>query len=220
MNWNDSLYWYWRERGGDFFASALYMDSGVLFLDVPHGPAFIQCGETTFYNGQARREIAVTLRACLERSCYLTVRKETFSWRGEGGGGPQPPSEDGVPEVAARRNVRASEPGFASQVLQSRRLQALLRAEPGAWLQISPLQAGALEHLVSVRKDAEHLEESLDSQGQAAGRDVPNQCKLYAESGFREQMDGLVEMARMARDGANLWQRRGREPGHGREDGV
>ena len=34
MNWNDSLYWYWRERGGEFFASMVWKDSGLLFLDL------------------------------------------------------------------------------------------------------------------------------------------------------------------------------------------
>ena len=43
MNWNDSLYWYWRERGGEFFASMVWKDSGLLFLDMPMGPALIQC---------------------------------------------------------------------------------------------------------------------------------------------------------------------------------
>ena len=67
---------------------------------------------------------------------------------------------------------------------------------------------------MSVRKDAEHLEESVDSKGRAAGRDVPNQRKLYAESGFREQMDDLVEMAQTARDWASLWPK-GRSGGDG-----
>ena len=110
------------------------------------------------------------------------------------------------------RNIRSSDPARTPYLLQNPRLQELLRAEPGAWLQISPLQTGAQEHLVSVRKDAEHLEESVDSKGRAAGRDVPNQRKLYAESGFREQMDGLVEMAQTARDWASLWPRGHRPP--------
>ena len=41
MNWNDSLYWYWRERGGEFFSSMVWRDSGILFLDMPMGPALI-----------------------------------------------------------------------------------------------------------------------------------------------------------------------------------
>ena len=86
-------------------------------------------------------------------------------------------------------------------------IQELLRAEPGAWIQINPIQEGALAHLVSVRKDAEHLEESVDSKGRAAGRDEPNQRKLYVESGFREQMDDLVELVQTARDQVNLWPR-------------
>lgn len=69
------------------------------------------------------------------------------------------------------------------------------------------MQAGTLEHLVSARKDAEDLEESVDSKGRAAGRDEPNQRKLYAESGFREQMDDLVELVQTARDQVNLWPR-------------
>ena len=68
---------------------------------------------------------------------------------------------------------------------------------------------------MSVRKDAEHLEESVDSQGprRRPGRAQPA-SKLYAESGFREQMDGLVEMAQTARDWASLWPK-GRGGGDG-----
>ena len=184
MNWNDSLYWYWRERGGEFFSSMVWRDSGILFLDMPMGPALIQCELVPGRSGMLHREIAITLRASMEHPYYLTVRRERFSGR-----------EDGTPYL-----------------LQNRRLQELLRAEPGAWIQINPIQEGALAHLVSVRKDAEHLEESVDSKGRAAGRDVPNQRKLYAESGFREQMDGLVEMAQTARDWASLWPRGHRPP--------
>ena len=189
MNWNDSLYWYWRERGGDFFASAVKRDSGVLFLDMPQGPAFIQCEAVSDSSGKLRREITVTLRASLERPYYLTVRRESFSgaererpdgWETDGG----------VPELTARRSVRSSDGVFTPYLLQNQHLQRLLYADPGAWLQISPLQTG----------------------GGAAGRDEPNQRKLYAESGFREQMDGMVDLAQTARDRVNLWLRQRRKP--------
>ena len=143
----------------------------------------------------------------MEHPYYLTVRRERFSGRED--------EESGVFELSVRRNIRSSDPARTPYLLQNRRLQELLRAEPGAWIQINPIQEGALAHLVSVRKDAEHLEESVDSKGRAAGRDVPNQRKLYAESGFREQMDGLVEMAQTARDWASLWPR-----GHRPPDGI
>lgn len=182
MNWNDSLYWYWRERGGEFFSSMVWRDSGILFLDMPMGPALIQCELVPGRSGMLHREIAITLRASMEHPYYLTVRRERFSGRED--------EESGVFELSVRRNIRSSDPARTPYLLQNRRLQELLRAEPGAWIQINPIQEGALAHLVSVRKDAEHLEESVDSKGRAAGRDVPNQRKLYAESGFREQMDG------------------------------
>lgn len=206
MNWNDSLYWYWRERGGEFFASMVWKDSGLLFLDMPMGPALIQCELVPGRSGMLHREIAITLRASMEHPYYLTVRRERFSGRED--------EDSGVFELSVRRNIRSSDPARTPYLLQNPRLRELLRAEPGAWLQISPLQTGAQEHLVSVRKDAEHLEESVDSKGRAAGRDVPNQRKLYAESGFREQMDGLVEMAQTARDWASLWPK-GRGGGDG-----
>lgn len=211
MNWNDSLYWYWRERGGDFFASAVKRDSGVLFLDMPQGPAFIQCEAVSDSSGKLRREITVTLRASLERPYYLTVRRESFS--GEGRERPDGWETDGgVPELTARRSVRSSDGVFTPYLLQNQHLQRLLYADPGAWLQISPLQTGGVAHLVSVRKETAELEEAVDSRGRAAGRDEPNQRKLYAESGFREQMDGMVDLAQTARDRVNLWLRQRRKP--------
>ena len=69
-----------------------------------------------------------------------------------------------------------------------------------------------MAHLVSVRKETAELEEAVDSRGRAAGRDEPNQRKLYAESGFREQMDGMVDLAQTARDRVNLWLRQRRKP--------
>ena len=171
---------------------------------MPMGPALIQCELVPGRSGMLHREIAITLRASMEHPYYLTVRRERFSGRED--------EESGVFELSVRRNIRSSDPARTPYLLQNRRLQELLRAEPGAWIQINPIQEGALAHLVSVRKDAEHLEESVDSKGRAAGRDVPNQRKLYAESGFREQMDGLVEMAQTARDWASLWPRGHRPP--------
>lgn len=214
MNWNDSLYWYWRERGREFFSSMVWRDSGILFLDMPMGPALIQCELVPGRSGMLHREIAITLRTSMEHPYYLTVRRERFSGRED--------EEGGVFELAVRRNIRSSDPARTPYLLQNRRLQELLRAEPGAWIQINPIQEGALAHLVSVRKDAEHLEESVDSKGRAAGRDVPNQRKLYAESGFREQMDGLVEMAQTARDWASLWPkgRSGRDGPGGPAKGI
>ncbi len=206
MNWNDSLYWYWRERGGEFFASGAQKDSGVLFLDwLKGGPAFIQCESVPALDGRLRREIAVTLRASLERSYSLTVQKERL-FR-EDGGPAHPEAGDGVPELTAWRSVRSSDPSQTPYFLQNRRLQKLLRADPEAWLQISPIQAGSLEHLVSARKDAKDLEDEVDARGRAVGRDVPNQRRLYAQSSFREQMDDLVDLVQTARDEVNLWPR-------------
>lgn len=168
MNWNDSLYWYWRERGGEFFSSMVWRDSGILFLDMPMGPALIQCELVPGRSGMLHREIAITLRASMEHPYYLTVRRERFSGRED--------EEGGVFELAVRRNIRSSDPARTPYLLQNRRLQELLRAEPGAWIQINPIQEGALAHLVSVRKDAEHLEESVDSKGRRPGRAQPAQA--------------------------------------------
>ena len=60
MNWNDSSYWYWRERGGEFFSSMVWRDSGILFLDMPMGPALIQCELVPGRSGMLHREIAIT----------------------------------------------------------------------------------------------------------------------------------------------------------------
>ena len=102
MNWNDSLYWYWRERGGEFFSSMVWRDSGILFLDMPMGPALIQCELVPGRSGMLHREIAITLRASMEHPYYLTVRRERFSGRED--------EEGGVFELAVRRNIRSSDP--------------------------------------------------------------------------------------------------------------
>ena len=135
MNWNDSLYWYWRERGGEFFASMVWKDSGILFLDMPMGPALIQCELVPGCGGMLHREIAITLRASMEHPYYLTVRRERFSGRED--------EEGGVFELAVRRNIRSSDPARTPYLLQNRRLQELLRAEPGAWVQINPIPRSA-----------------------------------------------------------------------------
>ena len=219
MNWNDSLYWSWRERGGDFYSSTIRRDSGVLFLDTPHGPAVIQCNSVSGKNGTMRREISVTLRASLERPCHLTVRKERFPRPGEEQEKSEHREEDGEAyQLNVRRSIRSSNPRLTPHLVQNRHLQKLLNADPGAWLQISPV-TGGLIHLVSVRRDAENLEEAVDSQGRAAGRDEPNQRKLYAESGFREQMDSMVDLAQAAREEVDLWPRQSRGAGKAqRED--
>ena len=207
MNWNDSLYWYCRERGGQLFASQQKKDSGVLFLDIPSGPAMIQCQGVSAYDGQRCREISVLLRASLAAPCYLTVRKDRFPREDPPSSGIHPPPAAGIPQLAARRSIHSSDPDLTPALLQNARLRELLWAEPGAWLQITPLQAGGLVHLVCVRKDGAHLEEALDPSGRIAARDEPNQRRLYTESGFREEMDGLVELAQTLRDGVRLWRR-------------
>ena len=117
MNWNDSLYWYWRERGGEFFASMVWKDSGLLFLDMPMGPALIQCELVPGRSGMLHREIAITLRASMEHPYYLTVRRERFSGRED--------EESGVFELSVRRNIRSSDPARTPYLLQNRRLQEL-----------------------------------------------------------------------------------------------
>lgn len=122
MNWNDSLYWYWRERGGEFFASMVWKDSGLLFLDMPMGPALIQCELVPGRSGMLHREIAITLRASMEQPYYLIVRRERFSGRED--------EESGVFELSVRRNIRSSDPARTLYLLQNPRLRELLRAEP------------------------------------------------------------------------------------------
>ena len=211
MNWTDSLYWYWRERGGELYTSASQKNSGILLLDMPRGPAFVQCRSVPPQGGRPRWEVTVSLRVSLDRPYYLTVRRETFSHRGEEQAlALCSQADDGVAELTARRSVRSSDSVLTPYLLQSPRLQQLLNADPGAWLQIAPMQIGGLVHLVLVHREAESFQDAVDSKGQAAARDVPNQRRLYAESRFREQLDSLVELAQTARDGVDLWPR-GRE---------
>ena len=103
MNWNDSLYWYWRERGGEFFSSMVWKDSGILFLDMPMGPALIQCELVPGRSGMLHREIAITLRASMEHPYYLTVRRERFSGREDEESGVFELSVAGTSAAATRR---------------------------------------------------------------------------------------------------------------------
>ena len=221
MSWNECLYWYARERGGTYFgmwpSGVFDPDSdGALLLEDPKGPVLV-CAQVT-YSGQygTHRDAIVRTRAELERPYTLRVKKQSslregvntvLDGLGRGArifGKKTDLSPDyGAPELADGRGIKTSEPEFTRWVLQSRELKELLTAWPDFRLQVGPTGPVGGAHLVEARVTLEQ-DEMADTLLDQFGTEQDGRAN-YQASGFQEQLDALVELAKAARDAVTTW---------------
>ena len=216
MSWNECLYWYAQDRDGTYFGLKKEENEGALLLEDPKGPILI-CAQVT-YSGQygTHRDGIVRTRAELERPYTLRVKKQSslregvntvLDGLGRGArifGKKTDLSPDyGAPELADGRGIKTSEPEFTRWVLQSRELKELLAAWPDFRLQVGPMGPVGTAHLVEARVTLEQ-DEMADALFDQFGTERYERAN-YQASGFQEQMDALVELAKAARDAVTAW---------------
>ena len=216
MSWNECLYWYAQDRDGTYFGLKKEENEGALLLEDPKGPILI-CVQVT-YSGQygTHRDVTVRTRAELERPYALSIKKQSSLRGGVNrvlgglergaqalGRKTELTPDYGAPELADDRGIKTNEPEFTRWVLQSRELKELLAAWPDFRLQVGPMGPVGPAHLVEARVTLEQ-DEMADALFDQFGTERYERAN-YQASGFQEQMDALVELARAARDAVTAW---------------
>ncbi len=219
MSWNDSLFWYAQEQGGTYFGMKTEENEGALLLENPKGPILISVQVT--YTGKygTSRDVTVWTQAELERPYTLSIKRQSSLRGGVNlvlgglergaqalGRKAELTPDYGAPEIAGDRGIKTSEPEFTRWVLQSRELKELLEEWPDFCLQVGPMGPVGNAHLVEARVTLEQdeLADTLFDQ-LGAPLDERDGRAAYQASGFREQMDALVALAKAARDAVTAW---------------
>ena len=216
MSWNEYLYWYAQDRGGVFFGTEKGGKEGLLFLEDPEGPMVIHTQVTSSGRYGESRSAVAAVRVKLERPYTLRVGPQSSLREGInnvlGGldrgarmiGRKTGLHQDyGAPEITNDRRVKTSEPEFTRWVLQSRELKELLAAWPDFRLQVGPTGPVGGAHLVEARVTLEQ-DEMADTLLDQFGTEQDGRTN-YQASGFQEQLDALVELAKAARDAVTAW---------------
>ena len=216
MRWNECLYWYAQDRDGTYFGLKKEENEGALLLEDPKGPILI-CVQVT-YSGQygTHRDVTVRTRAELERPYALSIKKQSSLRGGVNrvlgglergaqalGRKTELTPDYGAPELADDRGIKTNEPEFTRWVLQSRELKELLTAWPDFRLQVGPTGPVGGAHLVEARVTLEQ-DEMADTLLDQFGTEQDGRAN-YQASGFQEQLDALVELAKAARDAVTAW---------------
>ena len=216
MSWNECLYWYAQDRDGTYFGLKKEENEGALLLEDPKGP-ILNCVQVT-YSGQygTHRDVTVRTRAELERPYALSIKKQSSLRGGVNrvlgglergaqalGRTTELTPDYGAPELADDRGIKTNEPEFTRWVLQSRELKELLTAWPDFRLQVGPTGPVGGAHLVEARVTLEQ-DEMADMLLDQFGTEQDGRAN-YQASGFQEQLDALVELAKAARDAVTAW---------------
>lgn len=216
MSWNDCLFWYAQEWGGTYFGLRDGTEDGTLLLEDPKGPILLSAQ----YRSQSQYEVFWNISAAavvpLERPYSLRIKAQSSLREGvntvlEGldrgarmlGRKSGLYRDYGAPEVADDRSIKTDEPEFTRWVLQSRELKVLLADHPDFEVQVGPMGPEGLDHLVSALVSLNDLPTvERDWLEDARWADLKTR---YQQSGFREQLDALVELAKAARDAVTAW---------------
>ena len=216
MSWNDCLFWYAQERGGTYFGLRDGTEDGTLLLEDPKGPILLSAQ----YRSQSQYKVFWNISAAavvpLERPYSLRIKAQSSLREGvntvlEGldrgarmlGRKSGLYRDYGAPEVADDRSIKTDEPEFTRWVLQSRELKVLLADHPDFEVQVGPMGPEGLDHLVSALVSLNDLPTvERDWLEDARWADLKTR---YQQSGFREQLDALVELAKAARDAVTAW---------------
>lgn len=216
MSWNDCLFWYAQEWGGTYFGLRDGTEDGTLLLEDPKGPILLSAQ----YRSQSQYEVFWNISAAavvpLERPYSLRIKAQSSLREGvntvlEGldrgarmlGRKSGLYRDYGAPEVADDRSIKTDEPEFTRWVLQSRELKFLLADHPDFEVQVGPMGPEGLDHLVSALVSLNDLPAvERDWLEDARWADLKTR---YQQSGFREQLDALVELAKAARDAVTAW---------------
>ena len=216
MSWNDCLFWYAQERGGTYFGLRDGTEDGTLLLEDPKGPILLSAQ----YRSQSQYKVFWNISAAavvsLERPYSLRIKAQSSLREGvntvlEGldrgarmlGRKSGLYRDYGAPEVADDRSIKTDEPEFTRWVLQSRELKVLLADHPDFEVQVGPMGPEGLDHLVSALVSLNDLP-AVERDWLEAARWADLKTR-YQQSGFREQLDALVELAKAARDAVTAW---------------
>ena len=230
MSWNECLYLYARERGGEYFGG-LYggMDvadgfDGMLLLEHRGQPVIVKCRATSGRYGSSYTA-QVLLRCTLERRYQLSVSAKGAGRQGlntvlgqlDKGAGLLNKNLDlyrdyGCPEVTGGRTIRTDDGEFTQMVFRDLEFRNALLENSRFRLRVKPSAPSFSEdltHLVSVKCD---LLASLYSQSEdwntgdgdewLSGKDRE---QFLREGNFSQRLDALISFAKAAHGAVTAW---------------
>ena len=232
MSWNDRLYMYAQERGGEYFGgmAGTWMESefgsdGVLLLEYRGQPMVVRCDtyqSRYSYTNTAR----VLLRCELERDYTLSISAKGAVFKGLNtvlGGldkGAELLNRDvdlyrdyGFPEVTAGRKIKTSDPEFTQMVLRDLELRNVLQANPGFQLRVrkcAPECVSDSRHLILAKCEmgSSTSLEPYQWDIEDVDRDylTPEQQLAALKGGnFPQKLDALIALAQAAHGAVTAW---------------
>lgn len=219
MSWNECLYQYHKENGGQFLAGE--SDDALLALTWKDRPLVVDLAIVDGGRGSTWAHPRVRIPVTLAKPCKLTIGAEKKTSAGVNSvlkavSGVAGYSADfGCPEVTNRRLIRCENQPFAKLVLSSPELRSALLAcpEDKAILRPGPGKEGL--HLITVSTDASLYSVSGDGGGWYV--DGPGDyMKLYAteeerarheerSASFFPRMDRFLDLARALYNAVTRW---------------
>ena len=232
MSWNDRLYMYAQERGGEYFGgmAGTWMESefgsdGVLLLEYRGQPMVVRCDthqSRYSYTNTAR----VLLRCELERDYTLSISAKGAVFKGLNtvlGGldkGAELLNRDvdlyrdyGFPEVTAGRKIKTSDPEFTQMVLRDLELRKVLLANSRFQLQVRRSAPGCVKdprHLILAKCEMGATMSSgpdeWDIEDIETGYLSPEEELAAMKAGnFSEKLDALIALAQAAHGAVTAW---------------
>ena len=216
MSWNDCLFWYAKERGGVYLGLREEGEDGILLQKEDKGVLLVSAKYRSMNRYDVFWDVSAAAGVTLERPYSLRIKAQSSLREGlntvlEGldkgakrlGRETSLYEDYGAPEIAGDRGIKTNEPEFTRWVLQSRELRDRLAARPDFGLQVGLMGPEGLEHLVSARVDMKDL--AVVERDWVENPNWEAMKAQYEKSGFREQLDALVDLAKAARDAVTAW---------------
>ena len=221
MSWNDRLYMYAQERGGEYFGGVdellLEEDAGgdgVLLLEYKGATLMVKCRKR---RGKYSYSHTAQVQLCcqLEREFSLSISAKNAVNKGlnavlGGFGGKQ---DYGFPEVTTGRRIKTDDKEFTRMVLQDLELRNILQANPRFELHIrkcAPDCAQEPRHMIRAECEMDPLMNTAEGvwdieDVDQAGLSPEQQLAVMKRGNFSTKLDQLIRLAQAAHGAVTTW---------------
>jgi len=225
MNWNDYLYQYGKDRGGQYFGtgqdhsifSTTDWDS-CLLMEYQNAPMIVNCKTIPGGRYADGHTAQVLLRCALDRPYTLRINPASLSRQGVntvleqiGKGakrlGVNLYEDYGCPDITDTRKIKTNEPEFTRMVFRDLPLREHLMSNPKFGVSVGPIAPGRLEdplHTVMAWCDLASLNSDdwgLDGAHTYSSQEEQEQFSLV----FFQKLDALIALAKAAHSAVTIW---------------
>lgn len=222
MSWNDRLYVYAQERGGQFLGSMTgnwtegeFGLDGELLLEYRDQPMVVRCD--TYHTRHSYSNTARVMLCCeLERDYSLSISDKSTMNKGINavvGGLSAGKQKYDFPEVTGDRRIKTNDPEFTRMVLRDLELRKVLLDNPRFQLQIRRCAPGCVEdprHLILAKCVIDGAmvagPDEWDIADIETGYPSPEEELAAMKRGnFKEKLDALIQLAQAAHGAVTSW---------------